>query len=211
MGKENEMKIMLKHSNLALAAIAFVTYLMLLSNNARGHCDTMDGPVVYDAKIALDKGDVTPALKWVKQDNEKEIRVAFDKTLTVRSMGPEAKEMADVYFFETLVRVHRAGEGFPYTGLKPAGAEIEAGIAESDKAFETGSVDNLVKIITADIEKGIKDHFALAKETNEHQNDSVDSGRRFVEAYVNFIHYVEKLHEDATANATHHFETNSGE
>jgi hypothetical protein len=45
--------------------------------------------------------------------------VKFTKTLAVRKQSKEAKELADMYFFETLVRIHCAGEGAPYTGLKP--------------------------------------------------------------------------------------------
>ena len=80
------------------------------------HCDTMDGPVVAAARVALEKGDIAPVLKWVKPEREKEIRAAFARTLSVRAGGPEAKELADMYFFETLVRVHRAGEGAPLHG-----------------------------------------------------------------------------------------------
>jgi len=81
----------------------------------RAHCDILAGPVVMDAKKALEKSDVTPVLKWVKKEHEGEIKVAFKKTLKVRKQSKEAKELADMYFFETLVRLHRAGEGAPYT------------------------------------------------------------------------------------------------
>ena len=123
---------------------ATVGLCMTLSSVARAHCDTMNGPVVTEAKAALEKGDVTPVLKWVSKDNEEEIRTAFKKTLTVRSKSIEAKELADMYFFETLVRVHRAGEGAPFTGLKPAGSEVEPGIAAADQALERGSADEVI-------------------------------------------------------------------
>ncbi|MDD5642387.1 MAG: DUF6448 family protein, partial [Syntrophales bacterium] len=84
---------------------------------AGAHCDTVDGPVVAAARLALAKGEVTPVLKWVPKDDEGEIRAVFQKTLRVRTKGPEAKDLADRYFFETLVRMHRASEGEPYTGL----------------------------------------------------------------------------------------------
>lgn len=77
------------------------------------HCDTLDGPVVQAAKKALEKGDITPVLKWVKKENEAEVRDTFQKTPTVRGKGPEAQELADRYFFESLVCIHRAGEGAP--------------------------------------------------------------------------------------------------
>ena len=94
--------------------------LSLVSTAASAHCDTMDGPVIAAARMALQAGDVTPVLKWIPKQSEPEIRAAFTRTLKVRAGGAEAKELADTYFFETLVRLHLAGEGEPYTGLKPA-------------------------------------------------------------------------------------------
>jgi hypothetical protein len=87
--------------------------IVLLPQTANAHCDTLDGPVVAAALVALENGDVTPVLKWVTRENEPEIRAAFSRTLAVRGKGPEAKGLADMYFFETLVRLHRAGEGEP--------------------------------------------------------------------------------------------------
>ncbi len=167
------------------------------------HCDTLDGPVVKTAKAALEKGDVTPVLKWIKKDDEKEIKDLFQKTLTVRSKGREAQELADMYFFETLVRIHRAGEGAPYTGLKPAGA-VEPAVLEADRALESGSADNLVKLVTDASAIGIRERFHKAYEARKHADHSVEAGREFVEAYVEFTHYVERLHMDATAVSEHH-------
>ena len=167
------------------------------------HCDTLDGPVVKTAKAALEKGDVTPILKWVKKEDDAEIRGLFNKTLIVRSKGKEAQELADMYFLETLVRLHRAGEGEPYTGLKPAGI-VEPAVVEADKALESGSVDNLVKLITESASKGIRERFTKAKEAKRHADHSVENGREFVAAYVQFTHYVERLHLDSTTEAGHH-------
>jgi hypothetical protein len=179
--------------------------IWFLPNISDAHCDTLEGPVVKAAKIALGKGDVTPVLKWVKKEHEKEIREAFKKTLSVRAKGSEAKELADMYFFETLVRIHRAGEGAPYTGLKP-GEAVEPVIAEADKALGSRSVDNLIKILTNSVSKGIRERFVHAQETKKHEDESVEAGRKFVEAYVEFTHYVERLHLDATGRRAHHAE-----
>jgi len=173
--------------------------------SASAHCDTMGGPVVMTAQAALEEGDVTPVLKWVKPEQEAEIREAFQKTLAVRALGPQAKQLADMYFFETLVRLHRAGEGAPYTGLKPAGA-VEPVVAASDKALETGSADALVKHVTEAVAAGIRDRFTRALEAKKHADDSVAAGREFVEAYVEFTHYVERLHLDAASPAAAHGE-----
>jgi hypothetical protein len=141
-------------SIMLVAAASFVVGFFLLSiNSVLAHCDTTEGPVILDAKQALKKGDVTPVLKWVKKDNEDEIRAVFKKTLAVRAKGPEAKELADMYFFETLVRLHRAGEGAPYTGLKQT--PVEPIVAMSDKALKTGSIDSLLKNLSSEIREGV--------------------------------------------------------
>ena len=178
--------------------------LLFVSRDALAHCDSMDGPVIMEAKQALEKGDITPVLKWVKKEAEPEITQAFQKAVAVRSKGPEAKELADAYFFETLVRIHRAGEGAPYDGIKPAGTKVEPGIEAADKALETGSVVDLVKDVTNKVADGIRERFTHAVETKKHKDESVEAGREFVEAYVTFIHYVERLHQDATSNPSHH-------
>ncbi len=182
--------------------------IWLIPNIAGAHCDTLEGPVVKAAKMALEKGDITPVLKWVKKDHEGEISEAFKKTLTVRSKGKEEKELADMYFFETLVRIHRAGEGAPYTGLKAE--PVEPIIAESDKALESGSSDNLVKYVTDAVAKGIRERFAHAKEAKKHADESVEAGREFVEAYVEFTHYVERLHMDAAGPSGHAVKPETG-
>ena len=188
-----------------LSAAVVVLTLLVIPQTALAHCDTLDGPVVETARIALDKGDVTPLLKWVRADDEQEIKAAFQKTLTMRAMGSEAKDFADMYFFETLVRIHRAGEGAPYTGLKP-GAAIDPAVALADQALEGGSVDKLVKVLTDAMANGIRERFAKAYENQKHADDSVLDGREFVESYVVFTHYVEGLHNLIKGNAAPHGE-----
>lgn len=105
-----------------LAVILLTTFAVSFSY---AHCDTMDGPVVADAKKAIEQNNVNYVLKWVKADEEKEISNAFALTMKVRNLSSDAKELADKYFFETLVRVHRNGEGVPYMGIKPYGTPID--------------------------------------------------------------------------------------
>ncbi len=173
---------------------------------ARAHCDSLDGPVVMTAKAALDEGDVTQVLKWVQSGGEALIREAFQKALKVRSKGAEARELADTYFYETLVRVHRAGEGAPYTGLKPAGS-VEPGIQMADRALATGSDAQLLEEMTSHMAGGLRERFAEALATRKHADESVEAGRRYVKAYVEFIHYVENLRSTLSAGghgAEHH-------
>ncbi|MFH0812288.1 MAG: DUF6448 family protein [Pseudomonadota bacterium] len=193
----------MKAKIMSMVIAIFVGLLMLYPQLVYAHCDTLDGPVVMAAKIALEKGDVTPVLKWVKKEHEEEIREAFKKILNVRTKGPEARELADQYFFETLVRIHRAGERAPYTGLKPAGA-VEPIVASADKALESGSIGTLVKTVTDEAASGIRKRFDQALEKKKHGDESVEAGREFVEAYIEFVHYVERLYKDAKGHAAHH-------
>jgi hypothetical protein len=186
---------MTKRANIRqiLIALVILEILFLYSINAKAHCDTLNGPVVESARLALAAGDVTPVLKWVPVNDEQLIRTAFQNTMRVRKLGEQAQKLADMYFFETLVRIHRAGEGASYTGLQP-GAEIDPAIAMADEALESGSVDELVSAITDVAAKGIREHFNQALDTKKNADKSVAAGREFVEAYVTYTHYVEKLH-----------------
>jgi hypothetical protein len=166
---------------------------------AYAHCDTMDGPVVLAAKAALERGDITGVLKWVRPADELEIRRAFERAIVVRAKGAEARELADQYFYETLVRVHRAGEGAAYEGLKPAGTPMEPAVAAADRALESGSVDEVVKHVSSAVEAGIRERFERAKLARQTAEKSVEAGREFVGAYVEFIHYVERLDQSARA------------
>jgi cytochrome oxidase Cu insertion factor (SCO1/SenC/PrrC family) len=181
--------------------------LLAASQTLRAHCDTLNGPVVQAAREALAKGDVTPVLKWVKSDQEAEIRAAFDQTLAVRKLSKEAAELADRYFFETLVRIHRAGEGEPYTGLKPAEA-VDPGIEAADRALETGAIDGPMAELAEHLVHAVRAKFEEVRAKQRHMNDSVEAGREYVEAYVGFIHYYEQLHAMAegapAAVAEHH-------
>ncbi len=176
--------------------------LLLTPQFAWAHCDTLDGPVVIDARAALAARDVTQVLKWVRAEDEAEIRATFDQTLKVRQLDGTAQELADHYFFETLVRVHRAGEGAPYTGLK-AGGIVPAPIAKADRALEQGSVDALAKAIAGHVEQGIRDKFAAAHASRQHAADSIAAGRAFVADYVTYVHYVEGIVEAVHTGAHH--------
>jgi Family of unknown function (DUF6448) len=194
---------MKKLVHVSILAFVFVLIVVLSPRVASAHCDTADGPVIAAAKVALTKGDITPVLKWVRPEAESEIKAAFARALAVRGKGPEAQALADRYFFENLVRVHRAGEGAPYTGILPAGTPIEPAIALADEALERGNADKLVKGIAHHVEEGIRERFARAAAAKKRSDTSVSAGREFVETYVELTHYVERLHLDATTPAAH--------
>ena len=186
--------------------LAFVLFVLMLNptNRLFGHCDTMNGPVVTAAKKALETGNVNLVLIWVKKSDEAQIKEAFTKTLAVRKLSPEAMKLADMYFFETLVRIHRAGEGVPYTGLKAAETNAEPGVEAADQAIEHGTVDNLIKHLTSEAEKGIRAQFARVEAKKNYSKNDVEAGREYVEAYVVFIHYVDQLYQSVTASPKGH-------
>jgi phosphotransacetylase len=163
---------------------------------AFAHCDTMGGPVIQAAQKALKTGNVDLVLIWVKKKDETKLKKAFEETLVARKKDKKA----DMKFLEALVRIHREGEGEEYTGIKPAG-EVEPGIAAADLAVDSGSADKLVGSVTKHIAKGIKERFERVVKTKNRMNESVAAGREYVEAYVEFIHYVEGIYKAAESGA----------
>jgi hypothetical protein len=182
----------------SIVALLIFFLMFLVPGNVFAHCDGMDGPVVKAAQKALEPGNVNLVLIWVQKKDEADIKAAFQKTLAVRKLNSEARELADRYFFETLVRTHRAGEGAPYTGLKPAGRDLGPAIPAVDKALEDGSVGPLLKLLTDRAREGVLEHFKHAVAKKNFNKDDVEAGREYVNAYVVFIHHVERLHEAAT-------------
>ncbi len=177
----------------AVVAIAAVAGL-LGASPAWAHCDTLAGPVVIDAQKALELGDVTPVLKWIHAEDEAEIRSLFDKTLELREKGEDVRELADRSFFENLVRVHRASEGAPYTGLKPADTPLEPGVEAAEDALDRESDRALVDALKAELEASLNKRYQRTLEASKHKDDSVEAGREYVEAYVDYVHFVEHLH-----------------
>jgi hypothetical protein len=187
----------MKSNNVAKWIFVFVNLAVatvLVPTLANAHCDTMNGPVVTAAKKALESGDVNFVLIWVQKEDESVIKKAFTKTLAVRKLGPEVQKMADMYFFETLVRIHRAGEGVAYTGLKLAETEVEPGIEAADKALERGSAKELLANLTEAIHHGVDEQFTAAMAAKNFKPNNLEAGRHYVRAYVEFIHYVERLY-----------------
>lgn len=191
-----------KHIWRRIALIVGFLIVFYAPSQVSAHCDSLNGPVVKDARIALELGDVTPVLKWVKEEQESELRDAFEQTMAVRAKGDDTRKLADRYFFETLVRIHRAGEGEAFTGLKPA-TSVDPGIEAADEAIRSGSAKKLADHLSAAIGEGIQTRFALLRERQKHAADSVGAGREYVEAYVDYIHYIENVHRLISQGASH--------
>jgi len=179
--------------------------LLITPRFAAAHCDTLDGPVIQDARTALEKGDVTPVLKWVQKKDEAMIHAAFNQALTAGKKGVKVKEDGERRFFEALVKIHRTGEGAAFTGLKPVGA-VEPVIVAADNALVSGSSADLIKLITDQAANGIRERHNRTSELSRHKDESIEAGRKYVAAYVDYTHYVERLQQAAWGHGTHQIE-----
>ena len=180
-----------------LIAAALVLLSAATARQAAAHCDSMDGPVVKAAQRALETGNVNYVMLWVRASDEAMIRDAFTRTVAVRKQSTSARDLADLWFFETLVRVHREGEGAPYTGLKPVGAGENAAIDAADDALAAGSVAKVEALLIHAVRDGLRERFAVALAKKNVDVNDVAAGRAYIHEYVPFIHYVEGIYNAA--------------
>jgi Family of unknown function (DUF6448) len=185
-----------------IAVAVGLGFFALTPARALAHCDGLDGPVVKAAQRALETRNPALVLIWVREKDEPEIRKAFEQTLAVRELSPQARELADRFFFETLVRVHRAGEGAPFTGLMPAGRNLGPAVPAADEAVRVGSVEPIRHLLTAAIQERLRQQFGEVMATKTFKPDDVAAGRAYIKAYVEFIDFVERLY-DSTMKAPH--------
>lgn len=169
------------------------------------HCDSLDGPVVTAARHALDADDVARVLPYVPEEAEAEVRSAFDRVRNARMLGDDARDVADRYFFETVVRLHRAGEGAPYTGLRPAGASHGPVIPLAERAVLTGSASPVVEFLTRELTEEVERRLARVHSLAAARERSLADARRYVEAMLGFEVYCHHLYTAVQAPA--HSET----
>jgi len=117
--------------------------------------------------------------------------------MAVRTGGPDAKALADRSFMETAVRLHRAGEGAPYTGLKPKGTDFGPAIPAAEQALATRRVGRLLEFLSHEIEHGVHERFAhvtATKPTEPADAADVPAAREHVQKELRFIGYVEGIY-----------------
>jgi hypothetical protein len=192
----DEVKFLNTHvSGNPLVLIAILTFLMLfVSRPALAHCDSYDGPVITDAKKALETNNPGLVLKWIAKEQESEVTSLFDKAVTLKHGDQEVYRIVERYFFETLVRLHRETEGAPYTGLKAPGTTKQI-IQMSDLALSTENIVELIAKLNNHIGSVILEKYHKTAELNQKKNESVEAGRAFVEAYVDYTHTIEAIHD----------------
>jgi hypothetical protein len=195
-----------KNNFRAILAFALIALFMLAGSiPASAHCDSYDGPVIQDALKALESNDVDLVLKWINREQEQEIISLFSKTHSLRNGDKEVYAIVEKHFFETLVRLHRETEGAPYTGLKPAGTTKNI-IQLSDQALESNDVDDLLEKLNSHIGKVVREKYSKVAALDKIKNESPEQGRQYVEAYVDYTHTLEAIHdiiEQGSGNSAH--------
>jgi hypothetical protein len=166
------------------------------------HCDTMSGPVAVAARKALESSDIGLVQIWVGPSQEKELGERFRQCLSVRKMGGSAKELADKYFIETAIRLHRQAEGMPFTGVKPA-QPLPTDIAAAEKALQMGDIEVVTDLLSGEIKYGVQKWFDAAMQAKKHKDEGVEAGREWVDAYVKYVVYVHGLHNKIQAGPQH--------
>lgn len=184
------------------AAFLLLMLTLFAGTPASAHCDSYDGPVIKDATKALETNNVNLVLKWITPEQEKEIIPLFKKNYQLKSGDKEVYAIVEKHFFETLVRLHRETEGAPYTGLKPAGTTKQI-IQMTDEAIKAGNVDDFLVKLDAHIDKVIREKYQKVSELNKVKDNSTEQGREFVEAYVDYTHTVEAMHDIIEHGAGH--------
>lgn len=191
-----------------LVVSALLSGLLLAPVSARAHCDAIDGPVANMAIEALETGNVNIVLPYAPATAEAEIKKVFAQVRRVRGNSAESQELADRFFLETVIRLHRQGEGAPYTGLKPAGTDVGPIIPAAEKALQTGDSKKLVTLLTDAVRHHIEEHLkhALKARTLPRKPQSradVAAARERVHAELGFVGYAEGLHQAVEDKGPH--------
>lgn len=165
--------------------------LTLMPQKASAHCDTMDGPAVKDGRNALETGNINYAYKWIFAEYEEELKEIFDLSLKVRTLGSDAQEVADRWFLENFVRIHRAGEGASYDGLKPSGTAVDPVVVAADESIELGNMSPLKGLVTEGEYHALEEKFNKAIALKNFDINDIEASRAYVEAYVTFFKMAE--------------------
>lgn len=185
-----------------LSLVIAFSGVLLANTTGWAHCDTESGPVAVDARKALETGTFKTVAIWVGEEQSDELRSAFDQSLPVYQMGGKAAKLAEQYFMETAVRLHRQAEGFPYTGLKPA-QPLPLDVATAERALETGDIEPVLELLEAELRKKVTALFDEARAARKEKEKSLDAGREWADAYVEYVIYVHGLYKTIKAGPEH--------
>ncbi len=159
---------------------------------ASAHCDSYDGPVIKDALKALEQQNVELVLKWVEPKYDEIITDKFNQTLKLTGSNKEVNKILETHFLETLVRLHREGEGASFTGLKPVNSMTPM-VEMADNSLDKNDIDYVINKVNNHLGEVLRERFTKAMELSKSKDNSVKQGRAYVEAYVEYTHTLEAL------------------
>lgn len=210
MKKRTHFKFKSKLGLLLIPAL-LLAVLLVPATDTQAHCDSVDGPVVTAAQKAIETGNVNYVLPYVTADGEAEIVAAFNKAMLAQDKSDEVRDTINYWFYETVVRVHRQGEGADYTGLKPAGIDYGPALPAAEEALVANSTEELNELILTSIEEEIDKRFAEVMELQNASIDDVEAQRERAEAELLFEKYIYQIYTDATAELSHEGHGNAGD
>lgn len=192
-----------------LAAAIIAAGLIVSAQSAQAHCDSLSGPVAKTVQKALETGNVNPVLAYAPAMAEAEILAAFERSRKVRGLGPDARALADQAFLETVVRLHRAGEGAAYTGLKPAGIDYGPVIPAAEHALETGDLAKLKAVLADVIEHALRERLVHVRQLQKAPLEpktaaEVPHARQRVSGELGFVTFAESIHQAVLGKGAEH-------
>lgn len=186
---------------LTIASLVFAG--LVWASAASAHCDSLDGPVAKAAVKSLKTGDFSHVQIWVGQEQEQELRDAYQRAKPAFEKGESARKLARRYFIESAIRLHRTAENQPYTGVKPADTPLPEDVEAAEKALKTGDIDPALDILNQAMRDEVSHWFQNALEARQDKNKSVEAGREWTDAYVKYVIYVHKLYKTIKAGPPH--------
>lgn len=186
----------------ALLLSLFAIFSLVNIQPASAHCDSYDGPALVDASKALETNNVDLIKKWISAEDESEVVALFHKTYSLKGGDQEVYEIVKKHFYETFVRLHREMEGAPFTGLKPAGTTAPITVM-SDKALATDDFGSLLKALNKHVNSQLQEKYNKVAALYKVKDNSVEEGRRYVDAYVDYTHSVEAVHDILAGGGAH--------
>lgn len=195
----------------SLVVLLLAASLALSPRPASAHCDSVDGPVAQAVAKALDNGNVYLVLPYAPASAEAELRDSFAQARTVRALGGEARTLADRSFLETAIRLHRAGEGAEYTGVKPAGIDYGPMIPAAERSVESGDLQSVRAVLMEEIEHALGERLAHVRELQKASKEpksaaDVAAARERISAELEFITFAESVRQAVLGNVPLHHE-----
>lgn len=160
--------------------------------------DMTNGPVMGAAKMALDKGNVNYVLIWVPEESENKLKNLFEKTFCESRAGKDMEDIAINWYFETVKRLHRAGERRLYTCMNPDGSDERSVVPKVKRAIETGEADEIIGFIPKTKEHDFRHRLHHLIEKKNYDVNNVAAGREYVAEFIDFIIY---LHHFCTSSS----------